>query len=37
MASNTARSGGKSEASDSRKLASAYMPSGKTRLHSIGV
>src|SRR5665213_1982140 len=30
-------SGGKSEANDRRRLAKAYMPSGKTRLQSIGV
>jgi len=30
-------SGGKSVASDNRKLASAYIPSGNTRLQNIGV
>lgn len=30
-------SGGKSAASDNRKLASAYIPSGNTRLQNIGV
>src|SRR5262249_17961729 len=37
IASEIARSGGKSAASDRRRLASAYIPSGNTRLHSIGV
>jgi len=30
-------SNGKSVASDNRRLANAYIPSGKTRLHNIGV
>ena len=30
-------SGGKSAASDNRRLASAYIPSGNTRLQNIGV
>src|SRR5690349_12364832 len=37
IASATVRSGANSAASDRRRLATAYMPSGKTRLQSIGV
>src|SRR5689334_3377006 len=37
MAREIACNGGKSAASDRRRLASAYMPSGNTTLHSIGV
>lgn len=37
IAPDIARSGGKSAASDNRRLASAYIPSGNTKLHNIGV
>ena len=37
IASAMVPSGGKSVASDNRRLASAYIPSGNTRLHNIGV
>ena len=37
MAPETDRSGVKSAASDNLRLASAYMPSGNTRLQNIGV
>ncbi len=37
IACDTDLSGGNSVASDNRKLASAYIPSGNTRLQNIGV
>lgn len=37
MGSESDLSGGKSSASESLRLAMAYMPSGKTKLHNMGV
>ena len=37
MARDMKSNGGNSAASDSFKLASAYIPNGNTRLHSVGV
>jgi hypothetical protein len=37
MEEDIARNGGKSAASEKRKLAKAYIPSGNTRLQNIGV